>query len=285
MTVYDNTVRLGSATASSDGEFAFVPAAPLPDGAHSFTATAMDAAGRVSAASAAVTVRVLTASPAAPIASSRGKIRVTALGDSPDPLDPVLRQTSSLDAAMTVRGVSGIGGSSPNHSFEVRLAWTIKDARTTTTVRLLTASVAVPTGATEVHVGIQASWDGTDASGRPVPLNELYAYDILLELVRSWTGPVLGPPCARDERSVTTGAGARACLIDELAVNDAGTIDVRHEVFTSGSRQFGQVMERLQADHREAARGMLDRLTPEEQRELGRAMRRCAIPSCRWDCG
>lgn len=52
----DGTTELGSATADSDGHAAFTPTTPLDDGDHSVKATATDAAGNVSAPSAARTM-------------------------------------------------------------------------------------------------------------------------------------------------------------------------------------------------------------------------------------
>ena len=50
--VYDGATLLGTATANGSGAWSFTTAT-LADGAHSFTATATDAAGNVSAASSA----------------------------------------------------------------------------------------------------------------------------------------------------------------------------------------------------------------------------------------
>ena len=67
--VYDGATLLGTATANGSGAWSFTTAA-LADGAHSLTATATDAAGNVSAASAALSVTIDTAAPAAPVIAS-----------------------------------------------------------------------------------------------------------------------------------------------------------------------------------------------------------------------
>ena len=59
----------GRVTANGSGAWSFTTAT-LADGAHSFTATATDAAGNVSAASAALSVTIDTGAPAAPAITS-----------------------------------------------------------------------------------------------------------------------------------------------------------------------------------------------------------------------
>ena len=67
--VYDGATLLGSATANGTGAWSYTTAA-LANGAHSLTATATDAAGNTSAASAALSVTIDTAAPAAPTIAS-----------------------------------------------------------------------------------------------------------------------------------------------------------------------------------------------------------------------
>ena len=63
--VYDGTTLLGIATEEAAGNFSLTTT-PLADGAHSITATATDATGNLSSASAAVAFTVDTQPPAAP---------------------------------------------------------------------------------------------------------------------------------------------------------------------------------------------------------------------------
>ena len=67
--VYDGATLLGSATANGSGAWTYTTAA-LGNGAHSLTATATDAAGNTSAASAAMAVTIDTTAPAAPSIAS-----------------------------------------------------------------------------------------------------------------------------------------------------------------------------------------------------------------------
>ena len=67
ITAYDNGTPVGTVTADGDGDWTFTPGDPLPEGPHSFTFTATDAAGNSSAASAPFAFTVDTTAPAAPV--------------------------------------------------------------------------------------------------------------------------------------------------------------------------------------------------------------------------
>ena len=67
--VYDGATLLGKVTANGSGAWSYTTAA-LADGTHSLTATATDAAGNTSAASAALNVTIDTAAPSAPAIAS-----------------------------------------------------------------------------------------------------------------------------------------------------------------------------------------------------------------------
>ena len=64
--VYDGATLLGSALASGTGAWSYTTAV-LPNGGHSLTATATDAAGNTGAASSALNVTIDTTAPAAPV--------------------------------------------------------------------------------------------------------------------------------------------------------------------------------------------------------------------------
>ncbi len=68
--VYDNGTLLGSATARDDGTWSYTPGSNLPDGSHSFTAVAEDAAGNQSVPSPAYSVIVDTTPPTINISST-----------------------------------------------------------------------------------------------------------------------------------------------------------------------------------------------------------------------
>src|SRR6202040_4401014 len=63
--VFDGAAQIGTATADGSGAWSFATATPA-DGSHAFTSEAMDTAGNVSAASAALNVMVDTIAPNAP---------------------------------------------------------------------------------------------------------------------------------------------------------------------------------------------------------------------------
>src|SRR5205085_1551912 len=62
--VYDGTTLLASAVAGASGSWRYSTTGTLANGGHSFTATATDTAGNVSAASAALSVTVDSMTPA-----------------------------------------------------------------------------------------------------------------------------------------------------------------------------------------------------------------------------
>ncbi|WP_158091767.1 Ig-like domain-containing protein, partial [Bradyrhizobium canariense] len=57
--VFDGAAQIGTATANASGTWSFATAT-LADGSHAFTSKAVDAAGNISAASAALTVTIDT---------------------------------------------------------------------------------------------------------------------------------------------------------------------------------------------------------------------------------
>jgi Ca2+-binding RTX toxin-like protein len=69
VSVYDRTLLLGTATASGSGAWSYTTGTLL-DGTHSFTATATDAAGNVSAVSTGLVVTVIPSSGSAPMIAS-----------------------------------------------------------------------------------------------------------------------------------------------------------------------------------------------------------------------
>ena len=102
--VYDGATLLGTATANGSGAWTYTTAT-LADGAHSFTATAVDAAGNVGAASAALSVTIDTAAPAAPAIASFS----TDSGVAGDGItsDNTLTLTGTAQANSTVRVYDG----------------------------------------------------------------------------------------------------------------------------------------------------------------------------------
>ncbi|WP_051265817.1 Ig-like domain-containing protein [Nakamurella lactea] len=89
----DGTV-IGTADADGAGNWTLTPTAPLPDGEHTATATATDAAGNVSPASAPVTFSTDASAPAAPV--------ITAPADGSSTNDTTPDITGSAEANSTV---------------------------------------------------------------------------------------------------------------------------------------------------------------------------------------
>jgi len=106
VTVKDGATTLGSATANGAGAWSFTPAA-LSQATHSFTATATDAAGNVSAASTAYAVTIDTAAPSAPT--------ITAVADDVAPVTGAVANngfTNDADLAVKVSlgGTGAVAG-------------------------------------------------------------------------------------------------------------------------------------------------------------------------------
>ncbi|QVV61185.1 BapA/Bap/LapF family large adhesin [Leclercia sp. Colony189] len=107
VTIYDNGVALGTVQASAAGEWSFTPATALGNGSHTFTASATDAAGNLSEASAGFTVIVDTVKPLAPVIALAqddvGSITgALPSGQRTDDTLPVLTGTSEANARVQV---------------------------------------------------------------------------------------------------------------------------------------------------------------------------------------
>ena len=102
VTVYDGTTALGTAMAGSDGAWSFTPVTALSAAAHSITAKSMDAAGNISAASAAITVTVDVTPPKSPV--------LTTLTSSTNNTKPTIAGTAEAGSTVTVYdGTTALG--------------------------------------------------------------------------------------------------------------------------------------------------------------------------------
>jgi len=107
VTVYNNGVSLGTVQATAAGDWTFTPENALDNGSHTFTATAVDAAGNLSEVSAGFTVIVDTLKPVAPvIALAQDDVgSVTGAltsGQRTDDTLPVLSGTSEPNARVQI---------------------------------------------------------------------------------------------------------------------------------------------------------------------------------------
>ncbi|TNV15159.1 BapA prefix-like domain-containing protein [Buttiauxella sp. B2] len=78
--IYDKGVFVTNVTASGTGAWTYTPTAPLPEGNHSFTVTATDLAGNISAPSLPSVIVVDTTPPAAPAALAVNATGTTVIG-------------------------------------------------------------------------------------------------------------------------------------------------------------------------------------------------------------
>mgnify|MGYP002651338978 FL=1 len=102
--IFDGATSLGTVTANGAGAWSFATAA-LADGAHSFSATATDAAGNVSAASHALVVTVDTAAPAAPVIT--GFASDTGVGGDGITADNTLTLSGTAEAGAAIEVFDG----------------------------------------------------------------------------------------------------------------------------------------------------------------------------------
>jgi hypothetical protein len=111
--LYANGGLLGSTTANSSGAWTFVQPTPIGDGTFSITATAKDAAGKVSAASSAFSLTIDTTPPAAP--STPALLGPTDSGVKGDGITdvnlPIFTGTAEANATVYVYANGGLLGS------------------------------------------------------------------------------------------------------------------------------------------------------------------------------
>jgi hypothetical protein len=193
---------------------------PVGAGVHSLTAEAVDAWGLVSAPSQEIRIVVQPVGDSTPVLGARGKLRVVALKDDPDPfIGGVEGVTFALRAVLdSVRGLNG--RSERNHNFVIRAHWTVLDPRTGIELRRIDAekTVVVPQGpgTANIVVELAAAWDGRDSTDDLVPQGRQLAIDVRAEVVRNYVGRGVGPRCGRDEDDLSDAPGRPACLVDAL---------------------------------------------------------------------
>src|SRR5262249_38443188 len=144
--VYDGATLLGTASANGSGAWTYTTAA-LTNGAHSFTATATDAAGNTGAASSAIAVTIDTTAPTAPTIASFSTDSGT-LGDGITN-DNTLTLTGTAEAGSTVKvydGATLLGSATANGSG----AWSYTTSALTNGAHSLTATATDVAGNTGV---------------------------------------------------------------------------------------------------------------------------------------
>ncbi|WP_141937364.1 Ig-like domain-containing protein [Bradyrhizobium sp. UNPA324] len=136
--IYDGTTQIGSATATSTGSWDYITAI-LTDAKHTLTATATNASGQISAASAALTVTVDTKAPSAPTITS----------DTVNSANQVVASgTAEANSTINVYdGTTQVGTASTNASG----AWTV------TTAALAVGTHALTATATDVAGNVSAA--------------------------------------------------------------------------------------------------------------------------------
>ena len=115
VTILDGSNVLGTVVVGTGGTWTFTPTLMLGEGPHSITTTVTDAAGNVSAPSAAIGFTVDSTPPATPVVTSLsnnngGTAVVFTAGSTTNDSTPVIRGTGEVGATVTIRDGSTILG-------------------------------------------------------------------------------------------------------------------------------------------------------------------------------
>ncbi|PJZ03879.1 Ig-like domain repeat protein [Pantoea rodasii] len=115
VTILDGSNVLGTVVVGTGGTWTFTPALVLGEGAHSITTTVTDAAGNVSAPSAAIGFTVDSSPPATPVVTSLsnnngGTAVVFTAGSTTNDSTPVIRGTGEIGATVTISDGSTVLG-------------------------------------------------------------------------------------------------------------------------------------------------------------------------------
>ena len=97
--IFDGVTQIGTVTVPAGGNWTFTPATPLTAGLHTFTITATDAAGNVSAPSAGFAINVDTTAPAQPVITS-------IVDDTGSVTGPVANNQATNDTLPTLNGTA-----------------------------------------------------------------------------------------------------------------------------------------------------------------------------------
>ncbi|WP_234472838.1 Ig-like domain-containing protein [Pantoea sp. S61] len=115
VTILDGSNVLGTVVVGTGGTWTFTPTLALGEGVHSITTTVTDAAGNVSAPSAAIGFTVDSTPPATPVVTSlsnnnAGTAVVITAGSTTNDSTPVIRGTGEIGATVTIRDGSTVLG-------------------------------------------------------------------------------------------------------------------------------------------------------------------------------
>ncbi|PNB68933.1 hypothetical protein C1X64_30755, partial [Pseudomonas sp. GW456-E7] len=119
--IFDGASQIGTVTADANGNWTFTPAQPLVEGTHSFTATATDRAGLVSAPSAPLELTVMLGLPPMPV--------ITAVKDDVGSTQGILQENAITDDARpTIEGTAAPRSTISIYSNGILLGTVMSDA-------------------------------------------------------------------------------------------------------------------------------------------------------------
>jgi hypothetical protein len=166
ITVFDGATQLGTASANSSGQWTYI-VGHLADGAHSLTATATDAAGNVSAKSAALAFTVDTAAPGAPNGLANTAISNGYVNAAHDTASQAVTGAAAAGATVTVfDGATQLGTATANSSGQ----WTYIVGHLADGAHSLTATATDAAGNVSAASGALQFTVDTAAPGAPTGL-------------------------------------------------------------------------------------------------------------------
>ncbi|UXC91398.1 Ig-like domain-containing protein [Sphingobium sp. RSMS] len=201
VSVYDGSTLLGTTSADGSGNWSFAPTAPLGEGTHSFTVTATDAAGNVSAASAAYVLTVDTSAPAAPILAPSDGTTLSGIAEAGAIIDLDTDGDGVFDETTTA---------DPSGDWSITLASPLANGTVVNAIATDAAGNSSLAGAVTVNTGL-------DTTPPAVPSIAAVADD-----AGSILGPVANGGITDDATPTLSGLGVEANAI--ISVYDGSTL-------------------------------------------------------------
>ncbi|MGB7800843.1 MAG: BapA/Bap/LapF family large adhesin [Buttiauxella sp.] len=188
VTIFDNNNPLGTAVVATNGTWTFTPGSDLPDGPHSFSASATDLAGNVGPVSPGFVINIDATAPVAPLITGAvdddGTTQTPILsGQSTNDTQPIINGTAEPDSILTITDNGTVLGTIPvdgsgNWSYTPgtplgegshEFTFTATDALGNQSPVSSTFTVTVDTQAPAAPGGLQVSADGLHVTGTAEP--------------------------------------------------------------------------------------------------------------------
>ncbi|MDX6020939.1 Ig-like domain-containing protein [Scandinavium sp. V105_16] len=224
ITVYDNGVEIGTATANGSGNWSFTPTADLTSTSHDFTVTATDAAGHTGPLSGIFTLNIDAVAPTIPaitsVANDNGTLPVAIpSGGATNDTQPLIGGTGEIGSTITVYDNGTVLGTA---TVDGSGNWS------------LPAPTALVEGAHNLTVTATDAAGNTTAQSAPFPIvidTAPPAVPTLLTVVDDQpgvTGPLVNGQLTNDTTPTLNGrgeAGATIKVFSDGVLVGSGTVD------------------------------------------------------------